>query len=729
MTTIEAPVRRETPPPPSPPDRRRHRHRRAGGPPDRPRWAVPALLVLLAATAVAYLWALSENGWANEYYAAAAQAGTQSWKALLFGSLDAGNAITVDKPPASLWLMGLSGKLFGFGSFSMLLPQALLGVASVGLVYAAVRRWSGPGAGLLAGSVLALTPVAALMFRFNNPDALLVFLLVAAAYCTVRATERGSGRWLALAGAAIGFGFLTKMMQAFLVLPAFALVFLLAAPIGFWQRIGKLLGALLAVVVSAGWYILLVELWPSGSRPYIGGSTDNSLLELALGYNGLGRVLGGEGNGGGGGGGGGANTGFGGSTGITRLFGDSMGTEISWLLPAALIGLVAGLWLTRRAPRTDRTRAALILWGGWLLVTGVVFSFMQGTIHPYYTVALAPAIAALVGLSAAELWCERDRFAVRAVLASMLAATGVWNFVLLGRTPDWFPALRWAVLVGSIVVALVLVAGAHRLGRLTVVVAAAGLLFGLGGATAYTIDTVTTAHSGSIPTSGPQTGHGMGGPGGAGGDARPDGAAGGAGRGLGARAGDGTPGQMPGAGSGTGDASNTASSGSGTGTGGAPNTNSAIAAGDASASGAGSASGGGTVSATAPGDVAASGSGAIPGGSASNNAELQQLLKGTTNRWAAATVGAQSAGGLELSTGTSIIAIGGFTGSDDAPTLAQFQRYVANGEVRYFIAGGGMGGPGGGSGSAAEITAWVQEHFTATTVGGTTVYDLTQPTS
>ncbi len=482
MTTIEAPVRRETPPPPSPPDRRRHRHRRAGGPPDRPRWAVPALLVLLAATAVAYLWALSENGWANEYYAAAAQAGTQSWKALLFGSLDAGNAITVDKPPASLWLMGLSGKLFGFGSFSMLLPQALLGVASVGLVYAAVRRWSGPGAGLLAGSVLALTPVAALMFRFNNPDALLVFLLVAAAYCTVRATERGSGRWLALAGAAIGFGFLTKMMQAFLVLPAFALVFLLAAPIGFWQRIGKLLGALLAVVVSAGWYILLVELWPSGSRPYIGGSTDNSLLELALGYNGLGRVLGGEGNGGGGGGGGGANTGFGGSTGITRLFGDSMGTEISWLLPAALIGLVAGLWLTRRAPRTDRTRAALILWGGWLLVTGVVFSFMQGTIHPYYTVALAPAIAALVGLSAAELWCERDRFAVRAVLASMLAATGVWNFVLLGRTPDWFPALRWAVLVGSIVVALVLVAGGRRRGRPTGGGGAGGRGVGGGGA-------------------------------------------------------------------------------------------------------------------------------------------------------------------------------------------------------------------------------------------------------
>ncbi|WP_040751763.1 glycosyltransferase family 39 protein, partial [Nocardia transvalensis] len=530
MTTIEAPARREAPQTPSPPSRRSRAHHLFFGPDDQPRWARPALWALLLATAVAYLWALSENGWANDYYAAAVQAGTQSWKALLFGSLDAGNAITVDKPPASLWVMGLSGRLFGFSSFSMLLPQALMGVASVGLVYAAVRRWSGPAAGLLAGGALALTPVAALMFRFNNPDALLVFLMVAAAYCTVRATERGSGRWLALAGVAIGFGFLTKMMQAFLVLPAFALVFLVAAPIGIWRRIGKLLGALVAVVVSSGWYILLVELWPAGSRPYIGGSTNNSLLELALGYNGLGRVLGGSGNGGGGGPGGGGNTGFGGGTGITRMFGDSMGTEISWLFPAALIGLVAGLWLTRRTPRTGRTRAALILWGGWLLVTGVVFSFMQGTMHPYYTVALAPAIAALVGLSVVELWRARGHIAARGVLGIMLATTGVWNFFLLNRTPDWFPALRWVLLIGSIVTALVLVVGAHRLGRLTVVVTAAALLFGLGGTAAYTIDTVTTAHSGSIPTSGPQTGHGMGFPGGSGGpgaadgSGRPDGA-------------------------------------------------------------------------------------------------------------------------------------------------------------------------------------------------------------
>ena len=189
----------------------------------RPVWERSALLALLAGTAVLYLWALGSSGWANSYYAAAAQAGTQNWEALLFGSFDAGNAITVDKPPAALWLMGLSGRLFGFSAFSMLLPQALMGVASVGMLYATVRRTSGAAAGLLAGLVLAVTPVAALMFRFNNPDALLVLLLISAAYCTVRAIQctdfSVSARWMALTGAIVGFAFLTKMLQAFLPVP------------------------------------------------------------------------------------------------------------------------------------------------------------------------------------------------------------------------------------------------------------------------------------------------------------------------------------------------------------------------------------------------------------------------------------------------------------------------------------------------------------------------------
>ncbi|APE17789.1 glycosyl transferase [Mycobacterium sp. WY10] len=491
----------------------------------RPRWVRPALGLLLAVTALLYLWGLDAAGWANEYYAAAVQAGTQSWKALLFGSIDAGNAITVDKPPAALWVMALSGRIFGFGTLSMLVPQALMGVASVALVYSAVRRVSGYGAGLLAGAVLARTPVAALMFRFNNPDALLVLLMVVAAYCVVRALDGKSTRWIALAGVAIGFAFLTKLLQALLVTPAFALVVLVAIPGSVWRRLRDLAIGLIAIVVSAGWYLALVSLWPSESRPYIGGSTNNSLLQLALGYNGLGRVFGGDGNPGGSSGSGGGpgpmgGSMFGGSTGITRMFGESMGTEISWLLPAALIALVAGLWFTRRAPRTDRTRAALLLWGGWLVVTVVVFSFMKGIMHPYYTIALAPAIGAVIGIGVRELWRGKDFVAPRIVLATMLVETGVWNFILLDRTPEWLPWLRWTVLVGAILVSAVLVAGAHRLGRWTVAVAAAGLLFGLGATAAYTVETVAGSHGGGIPTSGPARaggGFGFGGPGGPGG--------------------------------------------------------------------------------------------------------------------------------------------------------------------------------------------------------------------
>lgn len=613
----------------------------------RPRWVRPALWALLAATAVLYLWGLGAAGWANEYYAAAVQAGTQSWKALLFGSIDAGNAITVDKPPAALWVMALSGRIFGFSTWSMLVPQALMGVASVALVYGAVRRVSGYGAGLLAGAVLALTPVAALMFRYNNPDALLVLLLVVSAYCVIRALDGAAMRWVTLAGVAVGFAFLTKLLQALLVTPALALVILVALPGSVWHRLRALAAAAVAMIISAGWYLALVSLWPADSRPYIGGSTDNSLIQLALGYNGLGRVFGGDGNPGGSGAGPeqgfgpmGGSPMFGGSTGITRMFGESMGTEISWLLPAALLGLVAGLWFTRRAPRTDHTRAALLLWGGWLVVTAVVFSFMKGIMHPYYTVALAPAVAAVIGLSVRELWRGKHFGAPRWTLAAMVAVTGVWNFILLDRTPDWLPWLRWVIVVGAVVVAAVLAAGGHRLGRWTAALAAAGLLVGLAGTVAYSVETVLNSHGGGIPISGPSragSGFGPGGPGGPGG---PNG-----------------------------------------------------------------------------------------GVSPSANAELKKLVEQAGNRWAAATVGSHTAGSLELSTGASVMSIGGFSGGDNSPTLEQFQQYVSAGQIRYFIVADGPGGRGGGpghqSGSGSAITSWVQQHFSAQDIGGTEVYDLT----
>ena len=317
-------------------------------PADRARWERPAVVALLVGTGVLYLWGLGESGWANSFYAAAAQAGSESWKAFFFGSSDAANAITVDKTPLSLWPMALSIRVFGLSSWSVLVPQALAGVAAVGLLYETVRRATGStGAALLSGAVLATTPVAVLMFRFDNPDALLTLLLVGSAYATLRAVDTVGHpvRWLALAGALVGLAFLTKMLQAFLVVPALGLVYLLFAHTSLPRRIGHLAVALGALVASAGWWVAIVSLWPASSRPYIGGSQDNSILELTLGYNGFGRLTGEETGSVGGG------MGWG-ETGLLRMFNSEIGSQVAWLIPAAMILGVGSVWFAR----SDRRR-------------------------------------------------------------------------------------------------------------------------------------------------------------------------------------------------------------------------------------------------------------------------------------------------------------------------------------------------------------------------------------
>lgn len=638
-----------------------------------PAWARPALWGLLVITGVLYLWNLADSGWANSFYAAAVQAGSQSWKALFFGSLDSSNFITVDKPPASLWVMGLSARIFGFSSWSLLVPQALEGVAAVALLYGAVRRalvTFGPKAatlgGLLAGLVLAFTPAAALMFRFDNPDALLVLLMTAGAYCVVRALPRASWKWLALAGVALGFAFLTKMLQGLLVLPAFGLVYLMFANTTIVKRIVQLLIAAGALVVAAGWWVVAVALFPASARPYIGGSTNNTVLDLVFGYNGFGRIFGGSGNGGGGGGLGGGTSGgsFGGATGLQRLFSSEMGLEISWLLPAALLALVLGLVALRGRSHADlpgirMLRAGFVLLGGWLLVTGVVFSYMSGTVHPYYTVALAPAIGGLVALGGVVFWKARDRWIGRVGLAGMMVLAGGWSYALLNENSSWMPWLRWVVLAGSILAAILFLFGAVAgMRKLVIGATIAGALFGLGGTVAYTIATASVAHTGSIPTAGPGgTSSGMGG-------------------GFGAGA--------PGGSFGGQSSSGTSTSGS-TGT---------------------SASNGTTTGTT-----------------------VDELLKSSTARWAAAVDGSQTAASLELSSGAAVMAIGGWS-SDPTPTLAEFQADVAAGDIGYYIVsgnGGGMGGaggPGGGTSTASAILQWVEGHYTAETVGGATVYVL-----
>jgi 4-amino-4-deoxy-L-arabinose transferase-like glycosyltransferase len=663
------------------------------------RWVRPALFALLLATALPYLYNLSASGYANSFYSAAAQAGSESWKAFFFGSSDAANSITVDKPPAALWPIALSVRLFGLGSWQILLPEVLMGVATVGVLYAAVRRRFTPAAGLIAGVVLALTPVAALMFRFNNPDALLALLMTVTVYCVLRALEGARTKWLVWAGVAVGFAFLTKTLQAFLILPPLALVYAVCAPTTLRRRLGQLALSGLTMVAAAGWWVAIVELWPAASRPYIGGSQNNSFLELTFGYNGLGRINGNETGsvgGGGRGGGGGVGGGGWGETGIDRMFTGNIGGQISWLMPAALLLLVAGLVVTWRAKRSDTARAAFLVWGGSLLMTAAIFSFMAGIFHEYYTVALAPHIAALVGMGATVLWEERRSFLASAVLGGAVAMTAVWSYVLLARSTDYLPWLRWAVLIGGLAAAVGLLLAGRLRRQLTFGVAGLGLAASLAGPLAYSLTTVSEGHAGSIVTAGPAVAGGRGGPAG-GGDGRmllpgrqgqQGQQRGGPGDGMGQPP---TGGQAPGGRQGQGQRPMPGFPGDGRG----------------------------------ELTVGGGGMGGLLNGAKVNSAVQAKLTQNAGDyTWVAASIGSQNAASYQLATEKPVMAIGGFNGSDPSPTLAQLKRYVAEGKIHYFIAGGG-GMRGGGMGGGSDITAWVEKTFTEVTVDGTTLYDLT----
>lgn len=598
------------------------------------RWRQWALAALLAATAVLYLWNLSASGYGNTFYAAAAQAGSQSWSAWFFGSLDAQNFITVDKPPASLWVTGLSVRLFGMNSWAVMAPQALIGVSAVGVLYCTVRHAfpdpnHGAVAGLLAGAVLAVTPAAALMFRFNNPDALLVLLLTVAAYCLMRAAAAASWRWLLLVGVVMGTAFITKMMQGFLVLPGFGLAYLLVAPTSWARRLLHVLAAVAALIVAAGWWVLVVQLTPASARPYIGGSTDNTVLDLALGYNGIDRILGRHREGRPLGDWGGSTLPMlGGRTGLHRLFTGEMADEISWLIVAALFVVAFGIYLAARRALSRNELCALLIWGTWFLVTGVVFSFMGGVVHPYYTVALAPAIAALVGLGSVWAWRRRSSWDGRCALAAIVVLAAVPSAVLVHRNafgPAWLP---WLIIALAVVSALGVLWP-----RPPVVALVAGALAGLAGTTAFSVATAATPHHGTMPT------------------------------------------------------------------------------------------------AVRISQV----TGAWINDEATN-AQLASQLAAAHRRWSAATNGSQSAAALEIASGTSVMAVGGWSG-DPAPTLQQFIDDVRGGKIAYYIeAGRGPNSPAvhgevihstlHTASNTREIADWVAAHYPGTFIGGSTVYRL-----
>ena len=674
-----------------------------------PAWVRPALLTLLSLTAVLYLWDLGATGWANSFYSAAVQAGTKSWKAFFFGSSDSSNFITVDKPPASLWVMEISGRIFGFNSWSMLVPQALEGVATVGLVYLTVRRWFSANAALLGGAVVALTPVAALMFRFNNPDALLAHLLTGAIYAMVRALEAAQTRWLVLAGTLVGFGFLAKMMQAFLILPALGIVYLLAAPTPFRRRAWQVIVLGLTTLAAAGWWVATVALTPAADRPYVGGSQNNSILNLIFGYNGFGRLTGNEAGHVGG------STQAGsmwGPTGLTRLFNPQFGNMMSWLLPGALLMGAVVLLLTWRAKRTDHERAAFLLWGGCLAGIGLTISLAQGIIHPYYTVALAPPLGALVGMGTMSLWQRRASWMGRSALATALVVTTIWGVVLLDRTPAWFPWLRVVVAVAGALGALAILAlpWLRRMPKLAVgLVAVLGFGAALAAPLFSTIATAATPHSGAIPTVTPSAAGGFGGPGG--------GFGGGGFRRLG-----GIPGGFPGGTRGGrtgGGFTPPGGFGPGRGTGGGF-TPPAFAGGRGGTFGGGFGGAGGILGSSTPGSAVT---------------KLLQADAGSYS-WVAATTNSNSAAGYQLASDDPVMAIGGFNGTAPAPSLAQFEKYVTEGRIHYYVSGsrglgaGGFGGASSGTSDvASQISTWVESHFTAQTVDGTTLYNLTAPTT
>ena len=601
-----------------------------------PAWVRPALGAVLALAALLCLWNLTANGYSNTYYAAAAKAASVSWKAWFFGALDPGSFITVDKPPLSLWLMGLSARILGFSSFSILLPEALCTVAAVGLLYATVRRAFGPTASVLAAAALALTPVTVAIGRVNNPDALLVLLMVAAAALLMRALESGRTRHLAWCGALVGLAFMTKMLQGWMVVPALGAAYLLAGPPRLLTRVRQLtVAGLTMVAVSAAWPVA-VALWP-GSKPFIGGSTDGSVWNLILGYNGFGRLTGAEDNMGGG-------SSFGGSAGVWRMFNEQVGGQVAWLLPLAAVSLLVGLWLTRRAPRTDLRRAGWVLFGTWALVHVIVFSGQQGIFHPYYVSALAPAVAALAGAGLVTLWrAARTSVLALLVVDGAVVATAWLAVDLLGRTSDFAPWLRTLIPLAAAVAVLASIALrlpgtlARRAAAVAAVAAAVALA---AGPTSYSVANLGRSLNGNNVIAGPAT----------------------------------TTGAM----------------------------------------------GGGMRGGGAPPSAPRSGGG---GATSSELIAYLEANQGSAKYLVAAT-GSQTTASIIIATGKPVVTIGGFSGNDPAPTVAQLAAMVARGELEYVLISSDGGGPGGTSNA---LTTWVKAHGTAVTsvsTGSGTLYKV-----
>ncbi|MFF0011299.1 ArnT family glycosyltransferase [Streptomyces sp. NPDC005374] len=713
-----------------------------------PAWAAPAALgaTLLLAT-VLYGWALGSLDWGNAYYSAAVKSMGKSWTNFLFGAYDPAGVVTVDKPPAALWPQVVSSKIFGLHGWALILPQVIEGVAGVFVLHRTVRRWAGEGAALLAALVFTLTPITVAINRDNNPDTLLVLMLLSAAYALTRALQ-AEGRvatwWLCASGFLVGCGFMTKMLAAWMVVPSFALAWLVAGSGALAPRVGRLLGAGAVMAASSLWWVAMVALWP-GDRPYIGGSEDGSAWDLVVGYNGLGRVFGSSGSSSQGMSG--MAGGFGGEAGLGRMFNSQIGGQISWLLPACAVALalaVACAVLRRRGgldPSGVLPASGWLLWGSWLIVCAVVFSTQKGIFHPYYTTQLAPAIAALCGgMLAALIRVHRAGLSWAPwVGAAAVTVTVVWSVVLIRRTPDWNGWLIWPVLlIGCAAIALLLARRGGRLLLAGAVAAVVSMLVVPGAWAASSPASSSSSREGSNPTAGPKTSSMFGG-------GMPSQGSGG-GQGL-----SGMPSGMPT------DMQGFPGGDTGSGQGGMPSgmpsvMPSGMPSGMPGAGQGGLPSGGSSGMPGASGGSGSSSGGqempSFPGGSAdlkrasggSDGATLtsdqRKMLAYAVKHAPKARIKLAVAGGsgssatsaFILNSDETVIGMGGFLNSDDAPSVAQLKKWTRDGELRYVLGTDNSGGtammlPNMSTGPAKQRSDWISKNCTkvsASAYGGST---------
>jgi 4-amino-4-deoxy-L-arabinose transferase-like glycosyltransferase len=685
-------------------------------PPTR-RWHRLALATIVALAAFLELERLWAAGYPNVYYAAAIKSMLESWHNFFFVSFDPGGFVTVDKPPLGFWIQAASAKLLGFSGFSILLPEALAGVLSVAMLYVLVRRVFGPVPGLLAAFALAITPISVVTDRNNTIDSLLVCTLLLAAYALSRAVERGSLRWLLLCAVLVGLAFNIKMLEAYLVVPAFALTYLLAAPLPWGRRLWHLLAAGVAIVALSLSWVLAVDLTPAALRPYVGSSTANSELQLALGYNGVTRLTGGPGG-----------AGETGARGVLRLFDPQLGGQTSWLLPLGLVGLFARGWQAwpagglrtlanrarlwphsveaRRAAHLTPRGAAWVLWSMWTLTMAVFFS-VAGFFHVYYLTMLAPGVAALAGIGLYELWRDFRLGGWRAwLLPTALVVTAAGQTLILAAYPTYSRWLSPLVLAVTIVTAALLLwmrfAPRHILpaiwGRPALLTAALGALALVIGPSTWTAVSLASSAGQALPSAGPRyvAAISFGGFGGFDGQAS-RGFTGGFGRRGFPGAGQLPSGDFPG---GFGGFRGGFGGGFGGGSGGFP--------GGGPRAGAG---GGGTLS-------------------QSLLTYLEQHQGSATYLFA--TLDANSAAPAILATGKPVMALGGFTGSDPILSLDGLKSLIHNGTVRYFVVSGRGGGFGGGFGGAGQQTgngalvSWIESTCAPITAAGASasgVYD------